>query len=149
MPKEVRKQFPSIEHIILCEEKYEFTPDDFKSATRDQRQRKGNYTCINHLKTGTEILSDSLFERESVTQTDEDKSLISTYVAKNAQNLSFCFDLNLVVDSEFCVKFCDCDPNDPSTSSCECMKYTVPVFFVYRKDVGYKESVRERLKWPK
>ena len=139
--KEVRKQFPSAEHIILCEEKYEFTPDDFKSATRDQRQRKGNYTCISHLKTGTEILSDNLSERESVNQTNEGKNLMSTYVAKNAQIFSFCFDLNLVVGSEFCVKSCDCDPNGPSTSSCECMKYTVPVCFVYRKDVGYKVTI--------
>ena len=136
--KDVKKQFPFVEQIVLCEEKYKFTPDDFKSATRDQRQRKGNYTCISHLKTGDEILSDNLFERESVTQTDEGKSLISTYVAKNAQNFAFGFDLKLTVDSQFDVKSCECEDN---MAQCECYKYTVPVCFEYRKEIGYKTSV--------
>lgn len=140
--KEVRKQFPSVEQVVMCEEKYTFTPNDFKSATRNQRQRKENYTCISHLKTGTEILSDNLFERESVTQTDEGKSLISTYVAKNAQYFTISFDLKLDIDSEFCLKTCDCEASIPSTSvaKCECMKYTVPVRFMYSRDTGYKES---------
>ncbi|CAG2187089.1 unnamed protein product [Mytilus edulis] len=35
--------FPSIRHMIVCEEKYGFTPDDLKAETRAKRQKKIKY----------------------------------------------------------------------------------------------------------
>lgn len=40
--------FPSIRHMIVCEEKYGFTPDDLKAETRAKRQKKSNIS-IAHL----------------------------------------------------------------------------------------------------
>ncbi|XP_076084880.1 uncharacterized protein LOC143055600 [Mytilus galloprovincialis] len=43
--------FPNLQRIVICEEKYSFTPDDFKAATRQKRQTISSST-ISHLKIG-------------------------------------------------------------------------------------------------
>ena len=43
-------QLPKTDTIVICEEKYQFTPDDFKAATRAQRTTASN-VGISHLKT--------------------------------------------------------------------------------------------------
>ena len=43
------KEFPRLKLIVVCEDKHSYTPDDFKSATRAQRQKYSG-TSISHLK---------------------------------------------------------------------------------------------------
>ncbi|KAL3865778.1 hypothetical protein ACJMK2_043133, partial [Sinanodonta woodiana] len=43
------KEFPFASHVVICEEKYSFTPDDLKSITRAKRNKE-NKTDIYHLK---------------------------------------------------------------------------------------------------
>ena len=38
--KPLIQQFPNMKRLIVCEEKYTFTPDQFKAATHQQRQSK-------------------------------------------------------------------------------------------------------------
>ena len=45
--------FPELKRIIICEEKYNFTPDDLKAATRVKRQ-KISETSVRHLKLATD-----------------------------------------------------------------------------------------------
>ena len=44
----------NVEHVVISEEKYKFTPDDFKAATCKQRQQQDS-TSIAHLKIGEDI----------------------------------------------------------------------------------------------
>ena len=53
---------PKVGHIVLVEEKYSFTPDNFKAATRDQKNAKSD-ASIHHLKTGRELLSAEKFSK--------------------------------------------------------------------------------------
>ena len=62
------KDFPGLKRIVICEEKYSYTPDDFKSATRAQRQ-KSSGTSISHLKIATEILSDDKMTKSAIIHT--------------------------------------------------------------------------------
>ena len=68
--------YKAIDRIVICEEKYSFTPDDFKAATRQQRKKERSMT-ISHLKTHDEILSTDTFDRNAV-KLDEGKALIGT-----------------------------------------------------------------------
>ena len=47
---------PMVRTIVICEEKYGYTPDDFKAGTREQRQDKKDKS-VDHLKTTESILS--------------------------------------------------------------------------------------------
>jgi hypothetical protein len=40
-------QLPLLRNIVICEEKYKFTPDDFKATTRSQRKTSHAYS-ISH-----------------------------------------------------------------------------------------------------
>ncbi|WAR27998.1 LOW QUALITY PROTEIN: hypothetical protein MAR_013702, partial [Mya arenaria] len=71
--------FPKIRNIVVCEEKYKFTPDVFKSATREQRQTKPDFS-ITHLKTGEDILSTHKFAKKTITTSAEGKQLINAVV---------------------------------------------------------------------
>ena len=72
--------FPRVHHIVVAEEKYSFTPDTFKAATRDQRVSSN--PSIHHLKTGREMLSAERFDKGGCVTSSEGKSLITTYVRK-------------------------------------------------------------------
>ena len=52
----VKHQLPCLKHLVICEEKYKFTLDDFKAATRAQQRVTTSYS-ISHLKTSEEVLS--------------------------------------------------------------------------------------------
>ncbi|KAL3872790.1 hypothetical protein ACJMK2_035991 [Sinanodonta woodiana] len=38
------KEFPFASHVVICEEKYSFTPDDLKSMTRATKKKKRKLT---------------------------------------------------------------------------------------------------------
>ena len=50
------QMFPNAEQHVICEEKYAFTPDNFKAATEAKRV-KDSMKSIAHLKTADEMLS--------------------------------------------------------------------------------------------
>ena len=52
--------FQNVQRIVICEEKYSYTPDNFKAATRWQRQ-KDNFFAISHLKSVMLILTERQF----------------------------------------------------------------------------------------
>ena len=63
-----KHQLPCLKYLVVCEEKYKFTPDDFKAATRAQRKVTTSYS-ISHLKTSEEVLSDDKFDKPSLVST--------------------------------------------------------------------------------
>ncbi|CAC5387720.1 unnamed protein product [Mytilus coruscus] len=93
-------QMPNISRMVICEEKYHFTPDDFKAATRAQRTSSAN-VGISHLKTVDEMISANRFDKASLVSTTEGKSFISTYLARRIDELHLYMNLTLIIDSEF------------------------------------------------
>ena len=104
------REIPHLKIVAICEEMYSFTPDDFKAATRDQRQTKKQFT-IGHLKTSEEILSADTFDKESIITTHEGKCLISTYLAKHATKLDVKKDVTIDIQSELHISGCNCAGN--------------------------------------
>ena len=88
-----------MKHLVICEEKYKFTPDDFKAATRAQRKVTTSYS-ISHLITSEEVLSDVKFDKPSLVSTAEGKSIASTYLAKNIEALDIKENIIIDIDSE-------------------------------------------------
>ena len=62
---------PRVDQIVVVEEKYSFTPDTFKAATRDQRV--SSTPSIHHLKTGREMLSAERFDKGACITSPEGK----------------------------------------------------------------------------
>jgi hypothetical protein len=66
--------------IATClEEKYTYTPDDFKASTKMKRQ-KASSTSISHLILDSDILSKEKLSKSAVVQTEVGKRLISNYL---------------------------------------------------------------------
>ena len=110
---------PYLNKMIICEEKYSFTPDDLKAATREQRKSKTS--TVDHLKAGSDIINDKVFNKDAATKTANGKRAISTYVASNLQSMTFIYDFDLVVDSELYLTSCDCKED------CSCEKFCTPI----------------------
>ena len=79
--KGITRLAPKASTIIICEEKYGYTPDDFKAGTREQRQEK-NDKSVTHLKSASSLLNEDNYNKAVLTKTEEGKKLISTYLAK-------------------------------------------------------------------
>ena len=99
--KPLIRQIPQLTHLVICEEKYTFTPDIFKNITHQKRQEASKkQTSIAHLHTADEMVSDQCLNKEAVRATNLGKSLIGTYLAENVTKLNIKQDLTLIVDSE-------------------------------------------------
>ncbi|CAC5399881.1 unnamed protein product [Mytilus coruscus] len=119
---------PKVMHMVIYEEKYSFTPDHFKAATRTQRQVNKPLFPITHLKTNEEILSSTTFDKTSLVTTMEGKSLISTFIARNIEQLKFKRDIIIDIDSEYIMEHeTDC----PLGVQCHCQKYTTPIRYKF------------------
>ena len=113
----------NISKIIVCEEKYGYTPDEFKAGTREQRKSKKE-NDVSHLITQDRIISKDVFNKDIITRTDIGKKLIITYVAKNIGDLALNRNVSVIVDSELIVKKdCEC------TGVCECADYCVQIIY--------------------
>ena len=113
-----------LKHLVICEEKYQFTPDSFKEHTRNQRSNKQTQT-VHHLKTGREILSAERFDKQACITSREGKTLITTYLAKNVDKLCLKEDILLDIDSELYIENCSCVLLD---KKCDCTeKFAVPI----------------------
>ena len=126
------REMPNLKYIAVCEEMYSFTPDDFKAATREQRQRKKGYS-ISHLKTSDELLSSDTFDKKSIITTLEGKCLISTYLAKHVKKLDIRKDVQIDIQSELLIGGCTCTD---STVACNCNKYTTPLRCTFTRADG-------------
>ena len=119
---------PSTDHIIICEEKYKFTPDDLKANTRQKRQKKKAVT-IAHLKQESEIISESKLSKKAIVSTTVGKSLISSYLSKHVDLLDVRKNLTLDIDSE--AVMCTCYCGNSNDVSCSCKPYAVPMRFKF------------------
>ena len=128
------REFPNVLELVVCEEKYSYTPDDFKEATRSQRQSKST-TAIDHLKTSTCILSDTIFNKDALTKTSEGKALISKYLAENIDRLSLQKNVRVTVDSELIQEHCEC------LQPCSCTSAAIPVTKQFYEKGGPAEIV--------
>ena len=119
---------PNVHTICLSEEKYNFTPDLFKQATRHQRVTTTS-ASIAHLRTDNEMLSEQQFSRASVVSTGRGKVVASTFIAKNVHKLSIKRPLQLVLDSENKLAACTCDKQKLST--CVCDHHATPILATF------------------
>ncbi|CAC5412714.1 unnamed protein product [Mytilus coruscus] len=126
--KPILRQFPAAERIILCEEKYSFTPDTFKAATHQQRTLKAK-TTIAHLRTSHDMINLDQFRKEDIVTTREGKTIMSTYLAANANQLEIGADFILDIDSELNMKVV---PFEHSVE-CKCQNYTIPMRCSFKK----------------
>ena len=128
--------FPSLQSLVVCEEKYDFTPDILKSATREQRSVKKD-PSIAHLKTGEQILCDSTFSKSAVMSTDEGKMMISNFLAEKVSHLDIKRDIELLIDSGLKTEGCTCTSNQCSPS---CQKYAVPLSCTFSLGKGFEKK---------
>lgn len=123
--------------LVICEEKYSHTPDEFKACTREQRNTKST-TSIDHLKTKYEIIGDHIFNKEAVTKTETGKRAISTYLAEHFHMLSVKKDVEIILDSEYKYTSCSCK------QSCSCSHYATPVVRSFRQ--GELNSISSKVR---
>ena len=120
-------QMPNIQKLIVCEEKYSFTPDEFKAGTHSQRTNKVKQgKTIDHLKTAADIVNDEVLNKDAATKTLLGKKAISNFLALNIDKVHFDGNFQLTVDSELHVQNCQCQ-DDP----CSCKPYCTPIACTY------------------
>ena len=134
------KQIPCVEKVIICEEKYSYTPDDFKAATRSQRTSVRS-SSIDHLRTGSNIISDTAFKKEAITKSVEGKCLASLYVAEYIKTFRFNKHIRLVMDSELIQSDCCC-PSAQVGNECKCLPFSIPMEYTFRPE-GNAPTVRK------
>ena len=124
----IRKMMPHIVKLIVCEEKYQFTPDDLKAYTRESRKgTQKQKETIQHLKQSDEMLNTDKFNKKAILTTSTGKSAVGKYLAENLASLKL-KNVTLDVDSELYVENCEGCLN---TDSCECKPFCIPVRAVY------------------
>lgn len=105
--KRFRRLLANLKRIVICEEKYSYTPDDFKAATHTNRRKVRDKIGISHLRQETEVISDRYFNREAVL-TEAGKRLVSTYLSKHIDKVNIGANFTVDIDSELHLKICDC-----------------------------------------
>ena len=116
-------QFPRLNRMVICEEKYMYTPDDFKAATRAQRTSKQS-DGISHLKSAEEMIQGRKLDTDGLRSTLVGKSAMSTYLAENVHQFNIKQNLVLDIDSEYKVGGCVCDREN---EICTCNTYAIPL----------------------
>ena len=137
--------FPNLNRIVICEEKYSYTPDDFKAATRVKRKKETG-TSISHLKPESKIISSDKISKSAVIHTEIGKKLIGNYLAKNIQTLDLKHDLVLDIDSELILTNC---PHSDKECDCKFKSYCTPIRAAFSKLDGFQkqihlESIKQR-----
>ena len=127
--RDILRQLPFLQRLIICEEKYSFTPDDFKAATRCQR--KSRKESITHLKDTHEVLNSDAFDKQTIVTTAEGKSLISTYLARNISKLNINQPFTIDIDSEYLIEGCICHKEQNEGQNCGCSKYSIPMRHIF------------------
>ena len=94
----------SIATPVICEEKYTFTPDDFKAGTRKQR-RADSGSEISHLKSGENVLSLNSFDKDVLTKSQYGKKKISTFLGENIADINLDNGMDVIIDSDLFLNF--------------------------------------------
>ncbi|KAL4217289.1 hypothetical protein ACF0H5_023740 [Mactra antiquata] len=124
------KQSKILSKVVLCEEKYHFTPDDFKAETRNQRKTM-SLKDVQHLKTDGQIVSESSFNKDAITKTQKGKNLIGKYAAQNISKLNIKHNIQVIIDSELYIeKDCKC----LESCSCKNSEYCIPVVCTFNEN---------------
>lgn len=121
--KPILFQFPNLKRLVICEEKYSFTPDSFKAATREQRTSKSSRQSISYLKISSGMLSSDRIDKRALIETREGKLFISQYLAENVTKLSLKTNVTPEIDSELHLHGCVCQDNTHN----QCALYTSPI----------------------
>ena len=128
--------FQRLKHMVICEEKYRYTPDDLKAATRQQRRGKevgSDDSSINNLKVGSEIVGEEVIDSRAVTSTDEGKAGIGSCVAAHGSKLNIKKTICVDVCSDHRVRKCLCCAL--TEEQCTCGKdhksYAIPVRYSF------------------
>ena len=138
-------QMPNIQKLIVCEEKYSFTPDEFKAGTHSQRANKVKQgKTIDHLKTPADIVNDEVLNKDAATKTLLGKKAISNFLALNIDKVHFDGNFQLIVDSELHVQNCQCQDD-----LCSCKPYCTPIACTYggtesRPRIELLQTVKQR-----
>ena len=136
----IRRVAPNAKRIVICEEKYLFTPDDLKAATRAKRTSTAEKN-ICHLKSTEEMVNETTFDKVAVMSTQEGKTMISTYLARNVSKLQLHEDLTVVIDSELYLEGCTCTP-PRDLSKCSCDIYSTPLTSTFSRSSGFVSEGR-------
>lgn len=120
------RDLQNLQRIIICEEKYSFTPDVFKAATRQKRQTKDPVTIV-HLKEKDEIISRDKFSKKAAITTALGMKAVSTYLGKHLTELDIQADIIIDVDSEAVYGQYEFEDSD----KCTCPLFTTPVRTVF------------------
>lgn len=136
---------PNLKQLIICEEKYSFTPDTFKAATRAQRTTSAK-DSIAHLKTRNEMINKTKFDKAALVSTTEGKFVISTYLAENVESLTINENISIIIDSELHLGGCSC--RIPGID-CNCNVYAKPITCEFSKvdgleSVTINDSIQQR-----
>lgn len=124
MIRDILKKMPTIRCMAVIEEKYGYTPDDFKAQTRAKRGPKKDDTSVVHLKAAEEVMSLGEMSRTAVISTTLGKKLISNFLAPFASTLSL-KNVTLIIDSEYKMGGCTCASH--LKGICKCKTYAVPL----------------------
>ena len=127
------RKLPSMSHLIICEEKYNFTPDSFKASTRLKRSSKAQPASLHHLQDDHEILAANRYNVSAIRGSMVGKKMVSTYLADHINELNVRKDILLIVDSESILS---------TVGSGECQihdKCTTPIKAVFTAQSGYVE----------
>ena len=141
------REFKNTQHIIICEEKYAYTPDTFKALTREKREKEDTID-VSHLKSNEEMLSMDTYNRAALTKTTQGKQLASSFLAANIHEMKISKKCTIDVDSEHLISECIClDKSEHETRPCK--QYAIPIRAMFGEDGVHLEtkpltSVRQR-----
>lgn len=122
----VQTHYRSLRRMVICEEKYRFTPNDLKGPTRQKRKNTKEDTSIYHLKKGTEVVSRETFDKRAATMTASGKATVSLFLAENIPTLQL-KNLLIDIDSEMLIEGCQCGTTSTKDIKCSCDIFTTPV----------------------
>lgn len=123
--KKIMRCCPVLRQIVIVEEKYSFTPDSMKAATRQKRETKDRKSSIAHLKVADELVNSAAFDKKSVLSTASGRKTISTCLAANVSSLDIKGNIVLVIDSELTIE---------SEAGSDCQPFSVPIKCLFNKD---------------
>ena len=132
------EEFPGVKHIVICEEKYSFTPDAFKAMTHAKREKVDKLDVF-HLKSDSEMLSLESYSKSALTRTKEGKILSSRFLGEHVHELQIEKDLILDIDSEYLISAGLCKSSQSHQEN-PCKQYTTPVRAIFSKESGFVSS---------
>ena len=133
--RKLLRDVSSTQRMIIREEKYHFTPDDLKLATRAGR-KKQDTSSIGHLKQMEEIVSDNTIDCSAIKSTSVGKISIGNYLAQHAGSIKMDHDLILDIDSELIMHPCECEARSMARCVCPELKksFCTPMRYMFHTD---------------